>query len=161
MTDEIEGSYNEEAGGSAAPRWMLLLPVALLAHQGEEWFGGFPDWAQSTLGMELTPSRFLFINTVGFLFFTTGIIGAVRSPRLAWIAAAVSALLFLNGIVHLLATAAFSTYSPGVVTGTLISIPLGGYVLVSMFRTLPRPAFWGSVVAGAAVHAMATLSAIG
>jgi len=70
-----------------------------------------------------------------------------------------SALLFLNGALHLLATAAFATYSPGVVTGALLYLPLGGLALFYLSRLLPSPMFTRAVLAGIAVHAVVALAA--
>jgi len=148
-------------GRDAAPRWALLLPVLFVAHLCEEFWGGpgFSAWARATLGAEVSPSRFLGINTVGLLLFTAGVIGAVRSRHLAWIAAAVSSLFLLNGVLHLLATVAFAAYSPGTITGALLYVPLGGLALLSMKRSLPGPVFGRAVLAGIAVHALATFAA--
>ena len=78
------------SGGNAAPRWSFFLPAVYVAHLCEEWWGapGFSAWTRATLGAEVSPSRFLVINAVALLLFTLGIIGAVRSSRLAWLAAA-------------------------------------------------------------------------
>ena len=145
-----------------APGWSIFLLVALVAHQCEEWWGGpgFSAWAQATLGVDLTPARFLVINAIGLLLFTAGMIGAIRSARLAWLVVTISALLVLNGTIHVLATAAFATYSPGTLTGALLYLPLGGLALFSMFHSLPRPVYWRAVFAGIAIHALATLAAL-
>ena len=91
--------------------------------------------------------------------FTAGIFGAVRSPRFAWVVVAMSALLFLNGALHLLATVAFATYSPGTITGTLLYLPFGGFALFSMSQALPRPVFARAVVGGIVFHALISIAA--
>lgn len=146
-----------------APRWALLLIAAYVAHLCEELWGGpgFSAWTRTTLGAEVSPSRFLVINGSALPLFTAGIIGAVSSRHLAWFAAALSSLFVLNGVVHLLATAAFATYSPGTITGALLYLPLGGFTLHRMARVLPRRVFTRAAFAGVAVHALATIAALG
>ena len=148
-------------GGSPAPRVSALLPLAYLAHLCEEWWGGagFPAWTLGTLGVEVSPERFIAINAIAWPLLTVGIIVAMRSRRFGWFAATFAAIVTLNGLLHLLATAAFSTYSPGVVTGAVLYIPLGGCVLVSMSRTLPAAVFGAALLAGVALHAVVTIVA--
>ena len=147
--------------GDLAPRASILLSVAYLAHLGEEWWGGpgFSAWTQSTLGSEVSPGRFVLINAIAWPLLTFGIIAALRSRSFAWFAATFAALVTLNGLLHLLTTAAFSSYSPGVVTGLLLYLPLGGFVLLSMSRSLTPPVFTGAIFAGAALHALAAVVA--
>lgn len=145
----------------AAPRWAGLLLLAYAAHVCEEWWGGpgFSAWTHAVLGVEVSPSRFIAINAGGFSLFAAGIAAAIRSHRFGWIAAALAALLFLNGTLHLLATAGFATYSPGTVTGVLLYLPLGGLVLRHMSRVLPAPEFLRALMAGVAAHALMALAA--
>ena len=147
--------------GDLAPRASVLLPVAYLAHLGEEWWGGagFSAWTQSTLGAGVSPGRFVLINAIAWPLLTFGIIAALRRRNFAWFAATFAALVTLNGLLHLFATAAFSTYSPGVVTGLLLYIPLGGFVLLAMSRSLPPAVFGGAILAGAALHALVAVAA--
>lgn len=147
---------------AAAPRWSLWLIAALLAHQLEEWFGGpgFSAWAQDTLGASITPERFLAINIPGFLLLASAVVAAVRSASFAWMGAAVASLLFVNGVLHLLLTAAYATYSPGVVTSVALYLPLGGILLFSMSKTLPKPVFWGAFLAGVGFHALVSFTAL-
>ena len=148
---------------TATPRWLLVLPLLQLAHVGEEWWGGpgFSAWTQNTLGMEIAESRFLLINAIGLVLFTAAIVAAVTDRRFAWLAAALSALFVLNGAIHLLLTLAFATYSPGVVTGVLLYLPIAGLALYTLSQRLPRPAFVGAVMVGVAIHAAVTITALG
>lgn len=155
MTPQPDSIYR------AAPRWAALLLPAYVAHVCEEWWGGpgFSAWTRAVLGEEVSPSRFLAINGIAFLLFAVGIAAAIRNRRFGWIAAALAALLFLNGVLHLLATTAFATYSPGTVTGVLVYLPLGGLVLRHMSRSLPGPTFSQAVAAGIVAHALVALLA--
>jgi hypothetical protein len=150
-----------ETANAAAPRWSVLLPLVYCAHLSEEWWGGpgFSAWAHAVFGAEVSPFRFILINAVAFVFFTVGTVYAIRSSRCGWFAAALSALLFLNGVLHLIATVGFATYSPGTVTGALLYLPLGGLVLWHMSHSLSGPVFARAVVAGIVAHALVAIAA--
>ena len=114
--------------------WMPL--AAAVLHIVEEFFwpGGFSDWYRG-YRPDIAPTvtrRFLFwINAALVL----GCLSAgIDGPSLygAALFLTMAAILFANGAFHLIATLAAKRYSPGVVTGTLLYIPLGiaGYAAV-------------------------------
>ena len=141
---------------TVTPWWVIFLPIAFLAHICEEWLGGpgFPAWTQSTFGVGVSPARFVLISGSGLLMMTVSIIAALRDRRRAWLAATFAAMITLNGLLHAIATVAFSTYSPGTITGLLLFIPLGGLTLLSMRRCLPRQQFVLAALGGVAFHAL-------
>ena len=61
-----------------------MLPIVLLLHQAEEWFGGFPAWTGLAFGDGVEPERFLLINGVGFLLITFWTVAAFQDRRMAW-----------------------------------------------------------------------------
>ncbi len=144
----------------AAPRAVILLPIAALLHIAEEWFGGFPAWASIILGSEISPERFLLINAVGFALFVVGTLAARLSPHMAWCAVSLASLVGLNAVLHGLASLVAGSYSPGTVTGLLLYIPLSAFLLRSFAGRLSKAVFVGSVLFGILVHALATLSAL-
>lgn len=139
----------------------MLLPLAYCAHLAEEWWGGpgFFAWAHAVLGAVVSPDRFILINAVAFSLFAVGTVQAIRDRRYAWFVVALSALMFLNGALHLLATVGFATYSPGTVTGTLLYLPLGGLLLRHMSRTLPGKVYAVAVLAGIGAHGLVAIAA--
>jgi hypothetical protein len=139
----------------------VLLPLAYVAHLCEEWWGGpgFSAWTHAVLGAEVSPERFILINAVALPVFAIGTVYATRSNRFAWFAAALAALLVLNGALHLLATVGFATYSPGTITGVLLYLPLGGLVLRHMSRKLSGQVFARAVLAGIVAHALIAVAA--
>lgn len=138
-----------------------LLPIALLVHQVEEWFGGFPEWTSFAFGDGVEPEQFLLINAVGFLLITFWTVAAFRAPRLAWIVVSLSTLLGLNAVLHALATVLIGRYSPGTATGLLVSLPLSVVVLRSSADGLPNGQFVAAMVAGVLLHGMVTFVALG
>jgi hypothetical protein len=143
-----------------APRIALLVPVAVFAHQLEEWFGGFVPWLNDVLGAGITPEQFLTVNGIGLLLFVIGSLAAVSTPGAAWIAGAFATLTGLNGVLHIVGSLASGSYSAGAVTGLLLFIPLSVAILRSLVKRLSRPVFVGSVLGGVLFHAFATFAAL-
>lgn len=142
------------------PRIVLLLPIALLLHQLEEWFGGFVPWAGEVVGLGITAEQFLTVNVIGLLVITGGILAAAYSPGAAWVAVAIASLMGLNAVVHALLTLGYGVYSPGAVTGLVLYIPLSVGVVRALAGQLTGPVLVGSVVFGVLLHALATLVAL-
>jgi hypothetical protein len=145
---------------SFPPRIALLLPVVLLFHQAEEWFGGFPEWTRLLAGNEVSSERFILINAVGLFLITFWTLAAFREPRMAWIVASVATILGLNGVLHALASVLLGRYSPGTTTGVLLSLPLSVIVLRASVAGLPRAQVFGAVLAGVLLHGVVTYLAL-
>ena len=112
--------------------WMPL--VAAVLHIFEEFVfpGGFREWYSSYKPhiKKSISKRFLILINAGLLILCYDI-GALRENNISvvlWLV--VMALLAANGLWHLRAASKTKTYSPGVVTGTIIYIPLAifGYI---------------------------------
>lgn len=145
---------------SFPPRVALLLPVVLLLHQVEEWFGGFPEWTRYAVGDGVTAERFLLVNAVGLALFTIWTLAAFREQRIAWIVASLAALMGLNGVLHAVVSVLLGRYSPGTVTGVLLSLPFGIVVIRSALAALPRGLVLGAITAGVLFHGLVTLLAL-
>jgi hypothetical protein len=61
-----------------------------------------------------------------------------------------------HGSAHLIASAITRSYSPGVISGALLWLPLGTVTLVRAFRAFPRGVWWGGIVLGLALHGLVT-----
>ncbi len=138
---------------STVPNMVFLLPLAYLLHLAEEWFGGFSQWTLEVLGQGIDTERFIIVNSLFFVVCVVGSLIAVRIPRLSWLAVIFASLFGLNGVLHFLATLGFAQYAPGVITGLVIYLPLGAYVLIEMKKRLSAPVFNMSIVAGILLHA--------
>jgi len=132
----------------------------MLLHVAEEWFGGFPAWTGVVLGDGVSPEQFLAVNGVGLLLVTAGTLAAWRYRAAAWLAVSFATLLGVNGVLHIAATAAWRLYSPGAVTGLLLSIPLGIAVVRASAGRLSRGVLVGAVLFGILFHAAATSMAL-
>lgn len=149
------------ASRSAGRLWPLLLPAAYGLHLAEEWLGGFPGWASEHLAPGLTDQRFIVINAVAWPAMLVASIAAIRAPSLRWLIAGLSTILLVNGVLHLGSSAVTGTYAPGVITGTLIYIPLGGWALRRAAREAPAAKTRVGIALGLAAHAVVILVAFG
>jgi hypothetical protein len=132
-----------------------VLPAIFLVHLAEEWFGGegLPAWTASALGASIRPTRFLVINGLAWpLFALLTVLGILRR-RLTWLPVALAVLMVVNAVLHALGTLATGRYSPGLVTGLLLYLPVGLVALGYGRRALPPAHFQRAVVAGVLVHA--------
>jgi hypothetical protein len=115
-----------------AARWLVWAPLAAAcAHIFEEfaWPGGFMVWYREYRGpaaSRITP-RFLVLINAALLIGCWDAAAATDTPvtRAFWLA--MCAVLGANGCWHLWAAARTHRYSPGVITGVLLYIPLAAY----------------------------------
>lgn len=142
--------------------WSLF--VAALLHIVEEFAfpGGFSAWYRSykpAIASSFTTRFAVWIN-VALLALCANVALAVgtRVGVAAWLA--VSALLFSNAVFHLIGAWHTKRYSPGVITGTLLYVPLSIYGYVH-FVTTGRASTGTAVVSfliGASYHPLAYLN---
>jgi hypothetical protein len=115
----------------------LLLPAAIMLHVTEEFLfpGGFIEWYQ-----ELVPSKTKGVRPGYLVWINTLMIGvcvvpvALGSIRGVNVWYCVTALAGINAIFHIAGVFKLKKYSPGVVTGVLLYLPLfaiGSWTLLS------------------------------
>jgi hypothetical protein len=78
---------------------------------------------------------------------------------MAWYPAILAAIFVINGVLHALATWRYGVYSPGTVSGLLIYIPLGIFVLREMREYLSVNVFIACLAMGAVAHVFITFIA--
>ncbi|NNE68776.1 MAG: HXXEE domain-containing protein [Rhodothermales bacterium] len=143
-----------ESGAGQLPIAGALLPLAYVLHLGEEIWTDLLLWTGETLGRAIPLDRFIAINATALVLFIVGTVAAYRFHRAGWFPVALAATLAANGALHLLAAMAFGGYAPGMITGTVLSLPLGVLVLRSSRAQLSQSIFVRAVVAGLAFHAL-------
>jgi len=108
--------------------WLPWAPLAAASlHVLEEfaWPGGFARWYKNYRGhAQSVNRRFLFIINAGLLVTLLESALAGRTPIGPPLLLTFSAILFSNGCWHLWASYKSHSYSPGVVSGTLLYLPL-------------------------------------
>jgi hypothetical protein len=133
---------------------LWLFVPAYLAHVGEEWFGGFPEWVGTVVGRSLPRSAFLLINGVALALLVAAIRAALRADRHGWIAVAVATIVLVNTVVHAAGAALTASYSPGLITAVVLYVPLGSLVMIRALDHAPRRQVARGIVAGLVIHAI-------
>jgi hypothetical protein len=124
----------------------IALPCVLAVHVAEE-ASGFVAWFNRLVMPGITQRVFLSVNAT--VFFITLAIGSLvatsRNAALSILAVAwVGFVMLANGLFHLVGTLALWRYSPGVVTGTFLYLPLSILFMRAVVRE--RGLSWATVV---------------
>lgn len=117
--------------------WLPLIAAA--AHITEEfvWPGGFTAWYRAyrpSIARSLSTRYLVAVNAL-LLALCALIPLQGLHPRTVALLLTIVAVLFGNGIFHLYATLRFHRYSPGVVTGVTLYLPLGIYAYGNVLRS--------------------------
>ena len=143
-----------------APGLAWCFVPAYAAHVAEEWLGGFPEWFAVLAGSPMGREPFLSLNLIGLVVMSAGIAAGVRWASAGWCVIAVATVALLNSVAHLGASLLTATYSPGLVTGLALWLPLALVALSRAWRETEPGFFATGVLAGLAGHALVTLSAV-
>jgi len=117
--------------GRTAPMIFWLPLIASLLHITEEFVfpGGFPEWDRSyrpAIKASITPRLHIIINGLLLLLgVQTGLAGGTPVGVALWLTLA--ALLASNAVWHLVGSIKMKNYSPGVVTGWVLYVPMAIY----------------------------------
>ena len=143
-------------------RWGWLFPATYAVHVVEEWRGGegFPAWFSRVMGVELSVERFLALNAYALAGMTLGVVLAALFRQMRWLLVGFGGVVLLNGLAHLAASVATSSYSPGVVSGALLWLPLGAWTLAAGRKNLSGRDFGVGAAAGLLMHVAVTLFAV-
>jgi hypothetical protein len=138
------------------PLLLWLFVPAYLVHLAEEyWAGpGLPAWFARILGRELPEAAFVAINGAAFVLLIAAVRAAARREAAGWIAVAVATVVSLNAVLHLLGALATASYSPGMISGVVVYLPLGLLTLIRAGHQQAPPAFARGIAAGIAFHAL-------
>lgn len=140
-------------------RWVWLFPATYVLHIVEEYRGGFYVWLSRVAGVDLSREDFLAINAAALVVMTGGIALAWAGVA-PWLVAAFATIVTVNGLLHLGGSLLTQSYSPGVITGTLLWLPLGIYTLGRARRDLSRRQLAAGVSAGVLLHGLVSLIAL-
>jgi hypothetical protein len=164
-------SLDEQSRGTASGRlldvrWhyrdpllVWLLPVSYALHVLEEWFGGFPEWTAIVVGSPLPRGAFVVINAVAFAAMILATRATTRRESNGWMGIAIATILLVNGIAHILGSLVTGTYSPGLLTGTILYLPLAQLTLLRAWAQTEGAMFGKGVMTGIALHALVVVVA--
>jgi multisubunit Na+/H+ antiporter MnhF subunit len=142
--------------GRPAPAPVWLFPVTYVVHLLEEYFvaGGFPNWAQRALGIQLSNREFVAWNAFALAAMCAGALLVSRYRRFRYIEIGLAIAVLGNVAAHVLGSLATQTYSPGLITGVVVWIPLGWFRLRTVFRDSSRRGRLAGICLGVLVTAV-------
>ena len=141
--------------------WFLILTLPV--HIAEEFWGGegFLKWNARTSGAHLSVQKFFMLLGIAFALVVLGALLVRKYQRMRWIVSALATIYLINGISHLISTISNHHYSPGLISGVLLWIPGGVWILLQESRSTTRKTYYGGALTGLAIHAVITLISSG
>mgnify|MGYP001573076964 FL=1 len=137
-------------------RFLWAMPAAYALHICEEYGAGFPAWMNQHMHASMTNPAFLLNNALFMAIMlslsTWASLGTSRLSAFLFLGWA-SGNLFWNFIFHLATTLIADSYSPGLVTASLLYYPISIWVGVLAVRDgrLSPAGVLGAFVIGACV----------
>ena len=130
-----------------------LFPPTYVVHLTEEYLaaGGFPLWAERTLAIRFSNAEFTAWSTLALGLTCFGAWLVSRDSKFRFIEIALAIAVLGNVVMHVFASLLTWTYSPGLVSGVLIWIPLGAMRLRSARRASTRRGYIAGVYLGLSV----------
>lgn len=134
--------------------WPWVFMIIFVVHLTEEFWAGValstnPDRMR---GANLTPRQFIILTGFGVLLMLLGLIIAKRFRFLEWIMVCLGAIIFVNGFVHIFGSVRLIRYTPGLITGVLLFIPLGAATLLNLKGNMSAKRYWLAFSVGVLIH---------
>ncbi|MBM3787747.1 MAG: HXXEE domain-containing protein [Acidobacteria bacterium] len=141
---------------------LWLFPLTYIVHFAEEYFCGetFPVWLAKLRGIELGLKDFIILNAIAWLVMALSSWAASRWAAAKWAIPALGFVVAFNGALHATGSVVTLSYSPGLISGLLLWLPLGIHAVSRGWRSLSRRQFWTGITAGVAAHAIVSLAAL-
>jgi hypothetical protein len=138
-----------------------LLPLFYAFHLIEEYYGGegLPSWLSDVFSVNLSQTDFLAINAVAFTIVLLIAILHAYIRKIHFIVAVVGIVFFLNGIIHTLSSLFTMTYSPGMISGILLYIPLGILIYRFIFSQMEPARIKKCILLAALIHILVAVLA--
>ena len=141
------------------PVLVWLVVAAFAAHVVEEYLASFPGWFAQLSGRPLPVAAFLWINGVALPAIVVITWAGLRRGW-DWIPIALGTIVLVNGVGHLLGSLATGTYSPGLLTGIMLYLPLGQLLLIRAWHQASGTTLATGILSGIVAHMGVTLTAV-
>ncbi len=135
-----------------SPHWLWLFPLVYFLHIIEE-INGIGH------GINLSLNVFLLLSTAAWLLMTCGIALAQRFGFPQFLGVCLGSTVFLNGLSHIFHSLINHRLDAGLISGTVIFIPLGLATLINLRNSMRTRRYIAGVVFGMVIQTMATLLA--
>ena len=129
-----------------------LFPAAYMLHIVEETRGvGVPH------GFNLSLTQFFVYSGAAWALMVVGVVLARRLGFPQLIQVCLGSVFLVNGFSHLSKCVRVAGYDAGVITGTLVFIPLGALTLFALRNAMARWRYFVGVAIGLVMQAVATV----
>jgi len=136
--------------------WAWFLPAAYVIHVADEAFSGqgLMVWMAAGGGARLSLTAFIGLNMVGAALLYLAAWAARRSTVLRWPLVSGATIICANGILHIVVCVMTGSLVPGIWTGFFLYVPLGGFLLFRLRRSMSPGLFAAAMVIGFLIHAI-------
>lgn len=87
------------------------------------------------------------------------VVVGITKPSWAWFVVTFGTIVLINGTLHVLGSGGSASYSPGVITGLALYLPLGITTLRLGRTRSSAGTFWAAVLLGVAIHGVVAVVA--
>lgn len=138
-----------------------LFPLTYVLHLGEEYWGGegFPAWISRIANVSFTNQEFVILNSFALVMMTIGAALIYRNTW-RWLLVALAGVVFINGALHLTFSVLTWSYSPGLMTGALVWMPLGTVTMYRQWSLASGRSFRIGVALAFGLHVIVSLLAL-
>lgn len=128
-------------------------------HLYEEYTWDLLSWTQKHLPRGISESKFIWINTIAFIGFSS--VGIWVSYKNKWrtYALCLATVFGINGILHLLGSIIYNQYCPGTFSGMLLYFPVWLLILQATSKSLSPSERKSSIILGVIIHMIVSLIA--
>jgi len=139
-----------------------LLPLSYALHIIEEYYGGegLPIWLSDFINVDISNLDFIIINSIALSIVILFSIYHSFYKQNNLLFLALTALFFINGIVHLASSFFSYTYSPGTVTGVLLYLPIGVFLYTKIRLLLTARERSTGIALGIFIHLVVFIVAL-
>jgi hypothetical protein len=141
--------------------WAWLFPASYLLHIAEEYLGGFPAFVSGFTGLPVSNAAFLAANAVLWLLMLTAVLWAGHTGRLPFVVVFLATIVTINAVSHAVGALLTQGYSPGMMSGAFLWLPLGLLSLLLGKPMLARSTFRSAVAVGVGIHLLVPLVGVG
>ena len=159
--DGAMANASDAATESLVGPWILLFPATYLLHIVEELWGGLPARMAELSGLVVPDAAFLAANVLFWVLLAGAVMFVLRRPSGAPLVVVLGTIVTINATLHLGGALLTASYSPGLVSGVLLWLPLGASALAGGHRALSERSFRSGVFMGVLAHVLVPLIGIG
>ena len=134
--------------------WSWMFPVTYMIHVAEEYWGGegYSAYIYKLRGVNLSPTRFLLAQSIGFILVTIGVILAHKLKFRRMMLIILGTIVFVNGLTHAFTAVSILGYGPGLFSSIFIWMPLGIFVLLRFKNEVTRKRYWIGIAIGVGIN---------